>query len=102
MDEDRPQDTPKPADIEDYAYDALNRLVEVRNMNGTTVSYAYDAAGNRLNKTKTVLGVPEVEHYTYDLANKLFAGTKVPTTKTTLMTCVATCFRLRALTVLQC
>ncbi len=70
-DEDRPQDTPKPADIEDYTYDALNRLTEVQNMNGSTVSYTYDAAGNRLQKTQTVQGVPEVENYTYDLANKL-------------------------------
>ncbi|WP_249043463.1 polymorphic toxin-type HINT domain-containing protein [Paenibacillus faecis] len=70
-DEDRPQDEPKPADIEDYTYDALNRLIEVQNRNGSTVSYTYDAAGNRLKKTQTVQGVPQVESYTYDLANKL-------------------------------
>ncbi|WP_068786955.1 RHS repeat-associated core domain-containing protein [Paenibacillus phocaensis] len=70
-DEDRPLDEPKPADIEDYTYDALNRLIEVQNRNGSTVSYTYDAAGNRLKKTQTVQGVPQVESYTYDLANKL-------------------------------
>lgn len=75
-DEDRPQDTAKPADIEDYTYDALNRLIEVQNMNGSTVSYTYDAAGNRLQKTQTVQGLPEVENYTYDQANKLIRWEK--------------------------
>lgn len=71
-DEDRPQDTPKSADVEDYTYDALNRLVEVQNLNGSSrVTYAYDAAGNRLEKSETRQGITEIEKYTYDFANKL-------------------------------
>ncbi|GIO39643.1 hypothetical protein J41TS12_45040 [Paenibacillus antibioticophila] len=72
-DEDRPQNAPKPADVEDYTYDALNRLIEVQNLNGSTVTYAYDAAGNRLEKSQTGVGttIPEVEYYNYDLANRL-------------------------------
>ena len=31
-----------------YTYDNLNRLVQVQYDDGTTIQYAYDAAGNRL------------------------------------------------------
>ncbi|GAA0136291.1 hypothetical protein YSY43_31320 [Paenibacillus sp. YSY-4.3] len=75
-DEDRPLGSAKPADIEDYTYDALNRLIQVQQMNGSTTQYSYDAAGNRLQKTQTVQGVPEIENYTYDLANKLIRWDK--------------------------
>src|SRR5437868_5019900 len=34
-----------------YSYDALNRLTSVVYPDGTTVTYTYDAAGNRLNRT---------------------------------------------------
>ena len=34
----------------EYTYDELNRLVEVRYDNGTTVKYTYDAMGNRLSQ----------------------------------------------------
>jgi len=32
----------------EYTYDSLNRLVQVRYDDGTTVKYTYDAMGNRL------------------------------------------------------
>ena len=36
-----------------YAYDALNRLSQVTYSDGTVITYAYDAAGNRLTSTVT-------------------------------------------------
>lgn len=36
-----------------YSYDNLNRLTEARYSNGVTVTYAYDALGNRTSKTVT-------------------------------------------------
>ena len=36
-----------------YNYDALGRLQSVQYQNGTTVTYAYDAAGNRTQVTNT-------------------------------------------------
>lgn len=36
-----------------YEYDALNRLTQVTYGNGVTVSYTYDALGNRLSKKVT-------------------------------------------------
>ena len=44
-----------------YTYDNLNRLTQVTYSNGTTVTYSYDALGNRL--TKRVSGVA-IETYT--------------------------------------
>ena len=40
------------ADVK-YTYDALNRLVQVVYSNGTTVTYTYDAVGNRTSKKTT-------------------------------------------------
>ena len=37
-----------------YSYDRLNRLVRVELPNGTTIGYAYDAAGNRTSQTIAV------------------------------------------------
>ena len=36
----------------EYTYDSLNRLVQVRYDDGTTVKYTYDAMGNRLTQTE--------------------------------------------------
>lgn len=36
-----------------YTYDDLNRLTGVHYSNGVTVTYAYDALGNRIGKTVT-------------------------------------------------
>jgi len=41
------------ADQTIYTYDALGRLQSVQYQNGTTVTYAYDAAGNRTQVTNT-------------------------------------------------
>jgi YD repeat-containing protein len=39
-----------------YTYDNLNRLVQVQYDDGTTIQYAYDAAGNRLVQQVTAFG----------------------------------------------
>ena len=39
-----------------YSYDALGRLVEVKEANGAVTTYSYDAAGNRTQVTSS--GVP--------------------------------------------
>ncbi|WP_252863231.1 RHS repeat-associated core domain-containing protein [Paenibacillus riograndensis] len=70
-DEDNPAGTPRPADIADYAYDALNQLVQVQKQNGSRVIYSYDTVGNRLGKETTEAGTSIKEQYTYDAANKL-------------------------------
>ncbi|MEK4063934.1 MULTISPECIES: DUF3289 family protein [unclassified Paenibacillus] len=70
-DEDNPAGTQRPADISDYAYDALNQLVEVQKQNGSKVVYSYDTVGNRLGKETTEAGITTLESYTYDAANKL-------------------------------
>ncbi|WP_379157921.1 RHS repeat-associated core domain-containing protein [Paenibacillus sp. sgz5001063] len=70
-DEDNPSGAQRPADISDYAYDALNQLVQVQKQNGSTVVYSYDTVGNRLGKEETEAGITTLESYTYDAANKL-------------------------------
>jgi YD repeat-containing protein len=40
--------TPVLPNTAQYTYDNLNRLVQVQYDDGTTIQYAYDAAGNRL------------------------------------------------------
>ncbi|MBW4082933.1 RHS repeat-associated core domain-containing protein [Paenibacillus sp. S150] len=70
-DEDNPTGAQRPADISDYAYDALNQLVQVQKQNGAKVVYTYDTAGNRLGKETTEAGITTLESYTYDDANKL-------------------------------
>jgi len=44
--------------VNNYTYDNLNRLTSVTYSNGTTVNYTYDALGNRLTKTVTVISQP--------------------------------------------
>ncbi|MHA6530785.1 DUF6531 domain-containing protein [Paenibacillus sp. BAC0078] len=70
-DEDNPTGAQLPAEISDYAYDALNQLVQVQKQNGSKVVYSYDTVGNRLSKETTEAGVTATEQYTYDAANKL-------------------------------
>ncbi|MFC5985311.1 hypothetical protein ACFPXP_02395, partial [Marinicrinis lubricantis] len=63
--------------ITDYAYDAINQLVQVQTQNGSDPSslvsslYSYDAVGNRLSKTSIWGDVIETETYVYDAADKL-------------------------------
>lgn len=70
-DEDNPTGTQRPADLSEYAYDALNQLVQVQKLNGTKVVYSYDTVGNRLSKETTEAETAVTESYTYDAANKL-------------------------------
>jgi RHS repeat-associated protein len=49
-----------------YAYDALSQLVKETREDGQTISYAYDALGNRLEARGAVR-----ERYTYDALNRL-------------------------------
>jgi YD repeat-containing protein len=46
--------TPVLADVAQYTYDNLNRLIQVQYEDGTSIQYTYDAAGNRLTKQVTV------------------------------------------------
>ncbi len=41
-----------------YTYDELNRLTKVKYGNGVTVSYNYDALGNRISKKVTGASKP--------------------------------------------
>lgn len=52
---------------ESYLYDELYRLASVTYPGSDTISYAYDATGNRTSKTRGGLTVP----YTYDSADQL-------------------------------
>jgi len=45
--------TPALAGTAQYTYDSLNRLTQVQFDDGTTIRYAYDAAGNRLSRQVT-------------------------------------------------
>ena len=61
-----------------YQYDVLNQLREERYSNGTTISYDYDSAGNRTNKTVTKYGLTTTTANEYDAANRLKkAGSQV-------------------------
>ncbi|MFC3341605.1 polymorphic toxin-type HINT domain-containing protein [Paenibacillus abyssi] len=64
--------------VTDYVYDALNQLVEVQTQNMmsskhpvSTTKYAYDAVGNRLEKTSAWGKWTKTESYTYDAADRL-------------------------------
>ena len=55
-----------------YAYDALNRLTEVKAVDGTTqAGYTYDEQGNRLTKTNST----GTTNYQYSAANELQSTT---------------------------
>src|ERR1035437_1141653 len=41
-----------------YSYDSLNRLIRVAYQDGTTVTYKYDASGNRLSQAVSNPSVP--------------------------------------------
>ena len=56
--------------IYDYAYDALNQLVEVKAPRGAVERYVYDSLGNRITKTMTGDKKLKVE-YAYDELNRL-------------------------------
>lgn len=70
-DEDNVTGAAKPAEVTQYAYDALNQLVEAQKLGGTKSNYSYDAFGNRTSKTIVENGSWTEETYTYDAANKL-------------------------------
>lgn len=57
----------QPTRVEQYAYDALNRLTAVDYADGVTQGYTFDNMGNRL--TKTEGGTTET--YGYNAANML-------------------------------
>ncbi len=50
--------TAAPAETMQYSYDSMRRLIQVVNVDGTTIDYVYDALGNRLMKTTTLPGAP--------------------------------------------
>ncbi|AIQ14551.1 hypothetical protein PDUR_23675 [Paenibacillus durus] len=63
--------------VTDYAYDALNQLVEVQTKNPQSADlpaithYEYDAVGNRMQKTSQWGELAQTESYTYDQADRL-------------------------------
>ncbi len=59
--------TPAGTKTTDYTYDALYRLSSVTYANGRTVSYQYDAAGNRLK----MIAPEGTTDYSYDADNRL-------------------------------
>ncbi len=67
-----------------YAYDSLNRLATATYDDGTVITYAYDADGNRL--TQAVTGVTNVSatHFTISAPSSATAGTAVSFTVTAL------------------
>jgi RHS repeat-associated protein len=56
-----------------YQYDSLNQLTQETLVDGTTISNAYDAAGNRTTKTVNQGGTTTTTNYTYDAGNQLTA-----------------------------
>lgn len=67
---------------ENYTYDEQYRLKAVNYGDGETQAYAFDAMGNRTNKTDTVGGSPSTEGYNFDNANRLTSQTVAGTTVT--------------------
>ncbi|GAA0352335.1 DUF6531 domain-containing protein [Bacillus horti] len=61
----------------EYAYDALNQLIQVQSYNTydrsalAMTTYSYDEVGNRLSKIMHVGSISDTELYTYDAADKL-------------------------------
>lgn len=59
-----------------YAYDSRNRLIEETQPNGSTLSYTYDDAGNKLTFTLDYAnGDSRTESYAYDALNRLVSVT---------------------------
>jgi YD repeat-containing protein len=54
-----------------YKYDPLYRLTEANYANGDYYHYTYDAVGNRLAQTSSVLGLLSTVNYVYDNANRV-------------------------------
>ncbi|MCJ8014565.1 DUF6531 domain-containing protein [Paenibacillus sp. KQZ6P-2] len=71
--------------ITDYAYDALNQLVQVQRQNEeaglpSITSYQYDVVGNRTTKSSSWGDLADTENYTYDAAGRLLqmtSGTEI-------------------------
>lgn len=63
--------------VTEYAYDAINQLIQVQMQNtksgdpSVLTNYNYDAVGNRLEKTSVWGDLTETESYTYDAADLL-------------------------------
>ncbi len=68
--------------IVNYTYDALFRVTDAVYTNGDAFHYAYDAMGNVLTRTQTVLGQTVVTTYTYNAAHQLVTA-KADTESTT-------------------
>jgi RHS repeat-associated protein len=58
----------------DNAYRLLSEAISGGSPNGT-ISYGYDAVGNRTSRTSTVAGIPTVASYTYDNNDRLNGNT---------------------------
>jgi len=54
-----------------YAYDNLNRLQTVTEPDGKKITYAFDAAGNRLKETIAQTNKNTINSYEYDEFNRL-------------------------------
>lgn len=57
--------------VTQYTYDALQQLERAETLNGSTASYAYDAAGNRISRTVADGTESLTENYAYNAANRL-------------------------------
>ncbi len=55
----------------DYAYDGINRLIQVRKDGNLLRNYTYDAFGNRICKEETLHGISNLLTYQYNKKNQL-------------------------------